>query len=247
MANGQLNDVVQRLRTAALADGGKADGELLASFLNAQNESAFEALVRRHGPMVLAVCRRVVRSHHDAEDAFQATFLVLVRKAASITRRELLANWLYGVAYRAALEVKAARRRREEQVSEMPEPEVVDEADAWGEIRPLLDEELNRLPEAHRVPIVLCDLEGMTRREAARALGIPDGTLSGRLAAARRSLAERLARRGVALSSAALATALSQSAVPAVVPASLAVSTSKAAAAVAAGGALTSAVSAQVA
>jgi RNA polymerase sigma factor (sigma-70 family) len=248
MASGQLDGVVQRLRTAALgADCGKGDGELLASFLGSRDEAAFEALVRRHGPMVLAVCRRVVRSHHDAEDAFQATFLVLVRKASSIARRELLANWLHGVAFRAAHEVKAARRGREEQVNEMPEPGVVDEADDWSEIRPILDEELNNLPEIQRVPILLCDLQGMTRREAARAVGVPEGTLSGRLTAARRVLAERLARRGVALSALALAVALSQNAASAAVPASLAVSTSKAAAAVAAGGALTSAVSAQVA
>ncbi len=249
MASGQLNGVIRSLRTAALAaDGGTmTDGQLLTCFVLERDEGAFEALVRRHGAMVLAVCRRVLHSHHDAEDAFQAAFLVLARKAASITRRELVGNYLYGVAYRAALEVRAARRRREEQVSELPEPGVVDEPAIWNDLRPVLDEELSRLPEKYRVPIVLCDLEGRTRREVARQLGIPEGTLSGRLTTARRTLAERLTRRGVALSGAALAALLSQGAASAGLPASLAISTTRAATAVAAGSAAASVVSAEVA
>src|SRR5262249_11405186 len=167
--------------------------------------AAFEALVRRHGPMVLGVCRRVLRDADDADDAFQATFLVLVRKSASIARRELLANWLYGVAYRAALEARSAAARRgarERQVSEMPEPEapaVVSEPD----MRPLLDQEINKLPDKYRVAIVLCYLEGRPRKEVARQLGVPDGTLSGRLTTARRMLARRLARHGLAMTTAA--------------------------------------------
>src|SRR5262249_35162096 len=122
MATGQLNDFLRHLRGTALRwdGGGMTDGQLLESFLTRQDEAAFEALVRRHGPMVLGVCRRALRNAHDAEDAFQATFLVLVRKAASIRQLELLGNWLYGVAYRTALEAKAAtarRRVRERQVS----------------------------------------------------------------------------------------------------------------------------------
>jgi RNA polymerase sigma factor (sigma-70 family) len=219
----QLNGLLRQLRRAALLrdGGGMTDGQLLECFLTQRDEAAFAALVRRHGPMVLGVCRRVLRNPHDAEDAFQAAFLVLVRKAASITQRELLGNWLYGVAYRTALDARAAaarRRAREKQVNEMPEPEAADAADVWRELRPLLDQELNRLPDKYRVPVVLCDLEGRTRKDVARQLGIPEGTLSGRLTTARRLLAERLTRRGLALSGAALATALSQGAAPACVP-----------------------------
>src|SRR5262249_51706510 len=155
----------------------------------------------------------------------------------------LAGNWLYGVAYRAALEVKAARRIREEQVSAMPEPGVVDESAVWCDLRLVLDQELSRLPEKYRVPVVLCDLEGRTRREVARQLGLPGGTLSGRLTTARRTLARRLARRGLALSDGALAAALSQGAASASLPTWLAVSTTKAATAVAAGSAAASVVS----
>jgi RNA polymerase sigma factor (sigma-70 family) len=121
------------------------DGQLLECFVTRGDGAAFEALVRRHGPMVLGVCRRVLRNPQDAEDAFQATFLVLIRKAASIGRRELLGNWLYGVAYRTALDARAAaarRRARERQVSPMPEPQAGDGADVWRDLRPLLDQEL---------------------------------------------------------------------------------------------------------
>src|SRR4051794_21714745 len=180
MATGQSNGVIRHLRRVALLPdgGGMTDAQLLECFLTARDEAAFAALVRRHGPMVLGVCRRVLRHDHDAEDAFQAAFLVLARRAATIRQRELLGNWLYGVAYRAALEVRARRRPRERQVSDMPEPRVADGADVGAELRPVLDEELNRLPEKFRVAVVLCDLEGRTRREAARQLGIPEGTLS---------------------------------------------------------------------
>src|SRR5262249_35158038 len=160
------------------------------------------ALVRRHGPMVLGVCRRMLRNPHDAEDAFRATFLVLVRKANSLGRRDLLGNWLYGTAYRAALEALAARRRvRERQGAIMPEREVSDETEAgvWRELRPVLDHELNRLPDKYRLAVVLCDLEGKPRKEVAAHFGIPEGTLSSRLNTARQRLAKRLTRRGVTL------------------------------------------------
>jgi RNA polymerase sigma factor (sigma-70 family) len=201
------------------------DGQLLECFVARRDEAAFEALVGRHGPMVLGVCRRLLRHEQDAEDAFQATFLVLVRRAASVGQRELLGNWLYGVAYRTALDARAAalrRRARERQVSPMPEPEAADTADVGRELRPLLDRELSRLPNKYRVPVVLCDLEGRTRRDVAGLLGIPAGTLSGRLTTARRMLARRLARRGgLALSAAALMAVLSPGAPAAGVPASL--------------------------
>ncbi len=237
MATGRLSGVLSHLRVAASpSEGGAEEGNLLARFVAAGDEDAFEALVRLHGPMVLRVCRRVLRDAHDAEDAFQAAFLVLARKAASLGRPELLPNWLYGVAYRAALEVKAARRRvRERQVAILPEPAVADEAGAWIDLRPVLDQELSRLPDKYRSAVVLCDLEGRTRGDAARRLGVAEGTLSGRLTTARRMLARRLQRRGVALSAAALATALSQAAAPGAVPGALAASTVEAAAAFAAG------------
>jgi RNA polymerase sigma factor (sigma-70 family) len=237
MASGQLSNVIRHLcGTTLLPDGGVlTDGQLLERFLSQRDEAAFAVLVRRHGPMVLGVCRRVLRNPADAEDAFQATFLVLVRKAAAIRRRELVGGWLHGAAYRAALEAKAARRRvLERQVSAMPEPEAP-AADVWEDLRPLLDQELSRLPDKYRVPIVLCDLEGRTRREAARQLGIPEGTLSSRLATARRKLAGRLARHGLALSGGALAAVLSGSVASACVPTPLVAATVKAARAFAVG------------
>jgi RNA polymerase sigma factor (sigma-70 family) len=214
MRTGGLQNVLDHLR---LADGGLTDGQLLTRFLDGRDEAAFAALLRRHGPMVLGVCRRVLRHAHDAEDAFQATFLVLARKASSLTRREAVASFLYGVAYRTALRAKAqANRRRvtERQVETMPHPAVQPpEAQDW---RPVLDRELSRLPQKYRAVLVLCDLEGRPRREAARQLGLPEGTLASRLATARRMLAERLAKCGVSLSGGALAVALAEGASAAV-------------------------------
>jgi RNA polymerase sigma factor (sigma-70 family) len=226
------------------------DGQLLECFVTCRDEAAFEALVRRHGPMVLGVCRRVLHHAQDAEDAFQATFLVLVRKANSIHQAELLGNWLYGVAYRTALEARAAairRRRREKQVNPMPEPVARDDAEIWRNLRPLLDRELSRLPDKYRIPVVLCDLEGGTRRDVARQLGIPEGTLSGRLTTARRMLAKRLALHGLTLAGGALAALLPPGAASACVPAPLLTSTVQAAAAVAAGQGAAGVVSAPVA
>ena len=216
--------------------GGLSDRQLLARFVAARDEAAFAALVRRHGPMVLGACRRVLRDYHDAEDAWQATFLVLARKAASLAVGESLGCWLYGVAYRAALEARefnARRRGREVPMGGVPHPDVApSEPQDW---RPLLDRELNLLPEKYRAPIVLCDLEGRPRREAARLLGATEGTLSSRLARGRALLAKRLTRCGVALSGGALTVALSEGAASAQVPAALVWSTAKAAAHVAAG------------
>jgi RNA polymerase sigma factor (sigma-70 family) len=232
MATSQTSKVIQHLRGAVLLhDGaGLTDGELLACFIEHRDESAFAALLRRHGPMVWGVCRRLL-NHHDAEDAFQAAFLVLVRKAASIVPRDSVANWLYGVAHQTALQARrtAARRRaREKQVAEMPEPVVV-EQDLWRDLQPLLDQELSRLPDVYREVIVLCDLEGKTRKEAARQLGLPEGTVGSRLARARAMLAKRLARPGLSVSGGALAAVLSQNAASACVPISVTSSTIKAA------------------
>src|SRR5882762_2725821 len=139
MATGQLNGLIQHLRRAMLLrDGaGLTDGQLLQDYLSRRDEAALAALVQRHGPMVWGVCRRVLSNYHDAEDAFQATFLVLVRRAASIASRELLANWLYGVAHQTAIKARvttAKRKMRERQVTEMPEPAVA-EPDHWHDLQ----------------------------------------------------------------------------------------------------------------
>jgi RNA polymerase sigma factor (sigma-70 family) len=173
--------------------------------------------------MVWGVCRRLLRNHHDAEDAFQATFLVLVRKASSIASRELLANWLYGVARQTSLKARttiARRHARERQVTDMPEAEATP-PEAWTDLQAILDQELGRLPDRYRIVLVLCDLESRTRKEAAEELRLPQGTVASRLARARTMLAKRLTQRGVALSGGALAAALSQQAAMAGVPASV--------------------------
>ncbi len=224
------------------------DGQLLDRFLLFRDAAAFEALVRRHGPMVLGVCRRMVGDLHDAEDAFQATFLVLVRKAASVAPREAVGNWLYGVAYRTALEARArnARRRaRETQGNAMAIPAAPQQPD-WKELRPILDQELNRLPARYRSPVILCDLEGRGRKEASRQLRLPEGTLSSRLARGRKMLAGRLTRRGVTFSAGALALTLAHNAVMACPPA-LTASVVRAGLLVAAGRAATAVVSARAA
>jgi RNA polymerase sigma factor (sigma-70 family) len=233
MATSQMSEVLQHLRRAALLrDGaGLSDGQLLGCFIEYRDEAAFAALVRRHGPMVWGVCRRVLCNHHDAEDAFQATFLVLVRKAASVSPRERVANWLYGVAHQTALKARATATRkkgRERQLAQMPEPEAARQ-DLWQDLQPLLDEALSRLPDKYRAVVVLCDLEGKTRREAARQLGCPEGTVAGRLARARAMLAKRLARQGLSVSGGALAAVLSRNTASAGVPTSVASAIVKAA------------------
>jgi RNA polymerase sigma factor (sigma-70 family) len=252
MATGQMNTILQHLRGSALLrqGSGLTDGQLLADYLQRREESALVALVHRHAAMVWNVCRRILGNHHDAEDAFQATFLVFVRKAAAIGQTELLANWLYGVARQTALNARrtaARRKERERQVAAMSEPAAV-EQDQWRDLQPLLDQELGLLPDRYRAVVVLCDLEGKTRKDAAEQLGVPEGTLNSRLARARALLAKRLARHGVVLSAGALAALLSQNALSAPLPASLLGATVKAVTAVAAGNtAAATLVSAQVA
>jgi RNA polymerase sigma factor (sigma-70 family) len=212
-----------------------SDGGLLARFVTTRDEAAFAALVRRHGPMVLGVCRRALRHTQDAEDAFQATFWVLARKAGSVRRRAALGSWLYRVAQRTAQEARAMRARhraKERPLDAAPEaPARAAQAQDWG---PWLDQELSRLPEKYRAAIVLCDLEARPRKDAARQLGIPEGTLSSRLANGRKLLAARLARRGVTLGGGALAAALAEGVASAQVPWPLARSTARAAASAAA-------------
>lgn len=239
MATDPMSAFLQHLRgTMVSRDGtGPSDGQLLDDFIGRREEAALAALVRRHGPMVWGVCRRILRNYHDAEDAFQATFLVLVRKAASIVPREMVANWLYGVAHQTALKARATvatRKERERQVTEMPEPEAVQQ-DLARDLQSLLDAELSRLPDKYRVVIVLCDLEAKTRKEAARHLGCPEGTVAGRLARARSMLAKRLARHGLAMSGGALTAVLARNAASAAVPMPVVSSTIEAATLFAAG------------
>jgi RNA polymerase sigma factor (sigma-70 family) len=246
-----MSDFLQHLCGTMLPrDGAEVtDGQLLEDYKSRRDMAALAALVRRHGPMVWGVCRRVLRDYHDAEDAFQATFLVLVRKAAAITSTALLANWLYGVARQTAAKARATaarRKERERQVTEMPEPVVAAQELRW-DVQPLLDEELSRLPDKYRAVVVLCDLQGKTRREAARQLRCPEGTVAGRLMRARALLAKRLARRGVAPSGGALATVLSEKAASAGAPTSILAATIKAVTFVAAGHAASEMISAKVA
>jgi RNA polymerase sigma factor (sigma-70 family) len=225
-----MREVIQTLRTTVLLRDGMTDAQLLADYLVHHDDAALAFLVKRHAPIVWGVCRRVLANHHDAEDAFQATFLVLVRKAALIRNKELLANWLYGVARQTALNARttlAKRNKREQQVTVMPEPAQT-EQQLVSDLGPLLDQELGLLPENYRAVIVLCDLEGKTRQEAARCLDCPEGTVASRLVRARTLLAKRLATHG--MPSGALAVVLSQATASAGVPASVLISTIKAAA-----------------
>ena len=247
----QINEVVNSVRRAALRqeNAGLTDGQLLACFIEQRDQAAITALVQRHGPMVWGVCRRLL-NQHDAEDAFQATFLVLVRKAVSIRHREMMANWMYGVAHQTAMKARAMiakRRTREQQGAAVLEPQAP-EQDTRNDLQPLLDQELSRLPDKYRVAIVLCDLEGKTRQEAARQLGLPEGTMAGRLTRGRAMLARRLARRGLAVPGGALAAVFSQEAASAGVPISVVASTIQAASMFAAGqAAATGAISVHVA
>jgi RNA polymerase sigma factor (sigma-70 family) len=214
----------------AAADQG--DGQLLERFLGQRDEEAFAILVQRHGPMVLGVCRRILGNVHDADDAFQATFLVLVQKARGLSSRAVLGDWLHGVARNTACNarVAAARRRAKEQAAL---PRTAPAPDPRNDWLALLDDELARLPEKYRLPLVLCDLEGWKLHEAAVHLSWPPGTVAGRLARGRALLAKRLLR-GAQFLSAGLATALTAGTTQAA-PAALASATVRAAVLVACG------------
>jgi RNA polymerase sigma factor (sigma-70 family) len=223
------------------------DRELLSRYASQRSECAFAAIVRRHGPLVLRLCRRIVPNEADAEDAFQATFLVLSRKAASIRPADALASWLYGVAYRTAQKAKIAhaRRLRHERQARPREAQDPYAALALAEAHDVLHRELARLPDRFRLPLVLCYLEALTGDEAARQLGWPPGTLKSRLEQAREKLRRRLRARGMALSGAAAASLFDDAKAAAAVPAALLNSTITVAAA-SGGAAATAAVSANV-
>ncbi|HKB40119.1 MAG TPA: sigma-70 family RNA polymerase sigma factor [Gemmataceae bacterium] len=214
MPTGQLAVALRRLRQLfGLSSAGPTpDVHLLERFAATRDEDAFAALVERHGPMVLGVCRRVLRNEADAEDAFQAVFLVLARKAASVRRRESVGGWLHRVAYRLAVHVRTAdlrRREREREAGEMPRDHADNEADRT-ELRQVLDEELQRLPEKYRTPLVLCYLEDRTNAEVAAELGCPVGSISWRLARGREMLRRYLARRGLAVTAGLITAALAE-------------------------------------
>jgi RNA polymerase sigma factor (sigma-70 family) len=209
-------DVVLR-HLRRLAAWQQSDAELLGRFIACGDGDAFAALVRRHGPLVLSVCRSVLGHEQDAEDAFQATFLVLARKAGSVRKRAALSSWLHGVAYRLAREAlaRAAQRRlHERQPRAEAAPAAMDDL-TWRELRAALHEEVQRLPERNRLPLLLCYWEGLTQEEAAKRLGLPKETLKHRLERAREMLRSRLERRGLAPAVPLLAAGLTPSAVSA--------------------------------
>jgi RNA polymerase sigma factor (sigma-70 family) len=214
MADAPLGTVLRHIRRLTVADSTRnlTDAELLGRVASRCEEQAFTALVQRHGPLVWSVCRHVLRHHQDAEDAFQATFLVLVRKARSIRKAEALASWLHGAAYRTALRAKrdaAIRQVHERRGRSMPVEQPLP-ASALREALALVDEEIQRLPPRERAVFVHCCLEGRSRAEAAEQLGWKEGTVCGTLARARKRLQDRLSRRGVTLSAALGALALTQ-------------------------------------
>jgi RNA polymerase sigma factor (sigma-70 family) len=227
MSDGRRPTLLAFLHRLGGAPASESDAELLERFADRGDEMAFTSLLQRHGPLVWGVCRRMLAEEHAAEDAFQATFLVLVRKARSVSKRGSVRSWLYGVALRVAVRARQrenVRRLREQSVL----PRQSDDEPAFSHVQPILDEEIGRLPEKYRLPVILCYLEGMTNDEAAQQLNCPRGTIAIRLARARDRLRVRLIRRGLALSAAMLAAMLADNAMSATVPPSLSIQTSKA-------------------
>jgi RNA polymerase sigma factor (sigma-70 family) len=239
MASGPLRGVLRHIRKLAGAPdlAEPSDADLLKRFAYQQDGEAFADLVQRHGPMVLGVCRRILRNADDADDAFQATFLILVRKAAGIARPGALGCWLHEVALRTALRARAqaaVRKQHERQVPEMPQSDFL-AAVAWRDLQPVLDEEIARLPARYREPFVLCYLQEQTYEQTAGQLHCLPGTVSRRLAQAREMLRKRLTRRGLSLPAGVLAAALAESSARAVVMTPLVTTTVQAALASAAG------------
>ena len=241
MASGHPGDAVRQIHRLFQSGtvGGLTDGQLLDRFATRRGlaaESAFEALVTRHGPMVLRVARGLLRDPHDVDDAFQATFLVLVKKAGSIGERELIGPWLYGVARRVALKARSVAARRSRREGGLDDDPPATEADAaWLDLRPVLHEELDRLPEKYRRPVILCHLQGLTHAEAAQELAWPVGTVSVRLARARKLLRDRLTRRGLTVTATFWGAGLAAEAASAAIPQLLIRTTTAAAIAQAAG------------
>jgi RNA polymerase sigma factor (sigma-70 family) len=230
MTRGPLNRVLDELqRQVEPADAGETDARLMERFIRQGDGHAFASLVRRHGPMVYGVCRRVLGNADDAEDVFQATFLVLVRKARSVRTLASIGSWLHGVAYRTALEARRAMARRRAKEAQVPGHTAPTDQAFLDELREVLDLELARLPERYRQVVVLCDLAGQGRKEFASRLHCPEGTIASRLAKARTLLAARLTRHGLTFSTATLGAALAAEAASACVPPSWLSATAQAA------------------
>lgn len=210
MPSGAMQNVMRQIRRLVARPGpsGQTDEELLDRFVRLQDDEAFSTLVRRHWPLVLGVCLRLLHHRQDAGDAFQATFLTLVRKGHTIRQRGALASWLYRVAFRIALrhKARAANRESPESLGDVPVNNDPAVAAGWGELQPVLDQELQRLPPKYRAPMVLCYLEGKTYEEAASTLGCPKGTVAIRLLRGRQMLKDRLARRGLMAAAGCVAT-----------------------------------------
>jgi RNA polymerase sigma factor (sigma-70 family) len=215
MAVGQSSPLVRHIyRIACSGADGPTDGQLLEQYVYRNNEEAFAGLVRRHGAMVHGVCSRVLGNCHDADDAYQATFLVLIRKASKLVCHDCIGGWLHLVAYRTALKARSAARRRQLIEMQAAKPSTMGgmpEA-MWRELRPILDQEIARLPDKYRLPVVLCYLEGKTNSQAARLLHWPLGTVATQLARAREQLRKRLTRRGATLAAALLTASASRTA-----------------------------------
>src|SRR5262245_62495562 len=214
-----LDSCIRRLARGMAAEGiaGETDRQLVERLLAGPDEAAFEVLIRRHGPMVYRVCWRVLQQAEDTEDAFQATFLLLARKLQTVRKRDSLASWLHGVAYRVALDARAQasrRRRHEARAAASSHPGPPEEI-TWRELRTVLDAELGRLREQWRLPLILCYLEGRSQEEAARQLGWSKSTLLRRLEEAHAALGRRLTRRGVVWPAALSAVLLSDCVAPA--------------------------------
>jgi RNA polymerase sigma factor (sigma-70 family) len=216
MTGGRGNGILEYLHRLARpgAAGEGTDGQLLEQFVTRHDQAAFATLLRRHGPLVWGVCRRLLRHTQDAEDSFQATFLILARKAGSVGKRDSVRSWLYGVAYRVAVRARTTAHRRRERGGPLEDVAAPGDDVAGPDLRPLLDEELARLPERYRLPLILCHLEGRTQEEAARLLGCPRATVATRLARGRDRLRQRLARRGLDVSAGACAAGLREATAP---------------------------------
>jgi RNA polymerase sigma factor (sigma-70 family) len=209
-----LLQYLRRLSGGMAGDAALDDAQLLARFLTNRDESAFATLVQRYGAMVWGLCVRQLGQTPEAEDAFQATFLVFVRKAASLRGPQSLGPWLYGVAYRTALKLRGQRAQRAVRESPLTEQIAEERAESiWNDVKPILDEEINRLPTKYRLPVLLCYLQGLNSEEAAQRLGCAKGTVFSRLSRARDLLRRRLVRRGVDVSAGALAAVLTENTV----------------------------------
>ncbi len=251
MGRNSADVAVARIRTWASLQLAKelGDGELLCAYSSEHDQTAFEVLVKRHGPLVFATCERVLHHNQDAEDAFQAVFIVLAKKAASLHKHRSLASWLHQVGRQVALAARRAaiRRRKHESEAKIMEPANPAWRAAWSEVQLLLDQEIQRLPEKYREPFVLCCLENISCAQAARRLGVKEGTVWSRLAEARRRLQSKLTKRGVAISAVTCAVAIAPGRAAASLPPGLAASVVEAVTAVKGGGIAANLLSKQVA